>query len=89
MSMKTIGIFDAKTRLSEICEEVAETHEAVTITKRGKPLVRIDPVEAAVQTIRERREVYMAAHGATEGPAGSDFEPAVRSTEVSDFGIED
>lgn len=87
--MRMIGIFDAKTKLSEICEQVAETHEAVTITKRGKPLVRIDPVEEAVQTIRERRGVYMVAHGASEKQDGVDFEPATRSTDVSDFGIED
>ncbi len=43
--MKNIGLFEAKTKLSEICEQVMKNKEPVLITKRGKPLVRIDPVE--------------------------------------------
>ena len=42
--MKVVGIFDAKTRFSEICAEVSATREPVLVTKRGKPLVRITPV---------------------------------------------
>lgn len=87
--MKTIGIFEAKTRLSEVCELVARTHEPVTVTKRGKPLVRIDPVDSDVMTIRERRAAYMAGPGAGEQPDAQDFEPPERSTSVSDFKIEE
>ncbi len=43
--MKNIGLFEAKTRLSEICENVRKERQPVLITKRGKPLVRIDPIE--------------------------------------------
>ena len=43
--METIGIFEAKTRLSEICERVSKTNEPILITKRGIPLVKIDPIK--------------------------------------------
>ncbi|MBN1270120.1 MAG: type II toxin-antitoxin system Phd/YefM family antitoxin [Kiritimatiellae bacterium] len=86
--MKTVGIFDAKTRLSEICDEVAESREPVVVTKRGTPLVRIDPVEAAPMTIKERRAAYMAEHGKKEKRDKVDFEPAPRSDEVSEFEVE-
>ncbi len=43
--MKNIGLFEAKTRLSEICEKVRKEKQPVLITRRGKPLVRIDPLE--------------------------------------------
>jgi antitoxin (DNA-binding transcriptional repressor) of toxin-antitoxin stability system len=75
--------------LSEICEEVASTHEPVTVTKRGKPLVRIDPLEPEMMTIRERREVYMATHGGDEKDDADDFDIPARSTDVSDFEVED
>jgi prevent-host-death family protein len=42
--VKEIGIFEIKTKLSSICEEVARTGESVLVTKRGKPFVRIDPI---------------------------------------------
>lgn len=87
--MKTIGIFEAKTRFSEVCEKVAESLEPITVTKRGKPLVRIGPVESDVPTIRERRDAYMASHGKQEQADEMDFEPPGRSEEVSAFRLED
>ena len=87
--MKTIGMFDAKTRLSEICEQVAATHEAVTITKRGRPLVTIGPIASVVLTVSERRAAYMAGPGRGEKPDADDFEPPARSTEASPFGLDD
>ncbi len=83
--MKTIGIFEAKTRLSEVCEQVAATHEPVTVTKRGKPLVRIDPIDSAAMTVRERREQYMATYGHDEKDDPEDFAPPARSKDVSEF----
>jgi prevent-host-death family protein len=88
-AVKTIGIFEAKARLSEVCEHVAATHESVTVTKRGKPLVRIDPVESDVMTVRERREAYMAGPGKGEKSDTRDFEPAERADDVSDFRVEE
>ena len=86
--MKIVGMFEAKTHLSEICEAVASTREPVTVTKRGRPLVRIDPVETGPMTIRERREDYLATHGASEHDDTEDFEPPVRSADVSEFEME-
>ena len=33
--MKTVGIFEAKTKLSEICDEVARSGVGVVVTRRG------------------------------------------------------
>lgn len=41
--MKTVGIFEAKTKLSELCREVAETGEPILIQRRGKPIAQIGP----------------------------------------------
>ena len=41
--MKRIGIYEAKTHLSQICEETAATGESWLISKNGKPLVKIVP----------------------------------------------
>jgi len=43
--MKTIGLFDAKNRFSELCETVAATSEPVVVTRRGRPLVQVVPVK--------------------------------------------
>ena len=61
--MKTIGIFEAKTKLSEICDEVARSGVGVVVTRRGKPLVRIDPVAADRFSVWEDREEYIAREG--------------------------
>ena len=55
--MRTIGIFEAKTKLAEICRQVITLNEPVIITKRGTPLVRIDPI--AQQT--EKSSIWSTA----------------------------
>jgi prevent-host-death family protein len=87
--VKTIGIFEAKTKLSAICEEVARTNMPVTITRRGKALVCIEPVAHQRLSIKERRAAYLRAHGSTESDDTSDFKPAARSRERSTFAIEE
>lgn len=84
-----VGIFEAKTKLSEICDEVARTHVPVTITRRGDPLVCIGPVAGERLTLRERRVRYMAGSGASETDDATDFEPAPRSREQATYRIED
>lgn len=86
--MKTVGIFEAKTKLSELCEQVAESREPVVVTRRGAPLVRIDPIDRAPATIRERRAEYVVRYGKAERRDGDDFEPAARSEEISGFTME-
>ena len=46
--MATIGIFDAKTRLSEIVRQV-EAGASFTITHRGRPVADIVPSQAKDQ----------------------------------------
>lgn len=41
--MKTVKLFDAKNRISELCETVARSGEPCLVTRRGKPLVRVVP----------------------------------------------
>ena len=58
---RSIGLFEAKTRLSEICQEVATGGGTVRVTRRGAPWVRIvaeerDGAEADVWSARERWE---------------------------------
>ncbi len=70
--MKTVGLFEAKTKLSELCSKVAETGVAYTITRRGKPLVKIEPVSRPEKgsAIWDRVE----AHRRKYGPPEVDFE---------------
>jgi len=83
--MKSIGLFEAKTKLSEICERVSRTGESVVVTRRGEPLVHIVPVRRDEGSIVARRAAYMAAHGHEEPDDPRDFEPAARSRDESDF----
>jgi prevent-host-death family protein len=43
MKGKTIGAFDAKTRLSELLDRVHKTGEVYIITKRGVPVAELRP----------------------------------------------
>lgn len=47
--MKTVGLFEAKTKLSEICDRVATAGELYTVTRRGRPVAVIMPVKAKVK----------------------------------------
>ncbi|MGA3036277.1 MAG: type II toxin-antitoxin system prevent-host-death family antitoxin [Vulcanimicrobiaceae bacterium] len=46
--MKTIGSYEAKTRLSEILREV-EAGETVIVTRNGNAVAKISPVKNEVQ----------------------------------------
>lgn len=64
-------MFEAKTKLSEICDEVHRTGESVLVTRRGKPYVRIVPLEnsdGAGSSVWEARERYEAAYGLNDLP---------------------
>ena len=83
--MKALGVFDIKTRLSEICDEVAQTGEPVLVTKRGKPFVRIAPLESADQTrslVWEARERVEREDWYMQGASGDvDFPTLSRDVE--------
>jgi prevent-host-death family protein len=64
--MDAIGLFEAKTKFSEICERVAAQGVAVLVTRRGKPLVRIEPIPVRKDkplSVWDRRAVYEKKHG--------------------------
>lgn len=75
--MKTMGVFEAKNKFSEVCDWVAGSHEPVVVTKRGKAVVRIVPVAEEPQgsaiwtAFRESRATY--------GEPQKDFVPPARS----------
>lgn len=62
--MKKIGIYQAKTHLSQLCEETARTGEPCLISKNGKPLVKLVPVwegklaESVWDTVEESCAAY-------------------------------
>jgi prevent-host-death family protein len=67
--MTTIGLFEAKTKLSELCEQVAKRREPVVITRRGRPLVRIEPVgpgKGMSSSVWDARRAWEKKHGPLE-----------------------
>lgn len=66
--MNTLGIYEAKTKLSEICERIAQTGEPVVVTRRGVPLVQIHPVrpDGTGSTIWALRDRFVEEHGDLE-----------------------
>jgi prevent-host-death family protein len=66
MRMDRIGLFEAKTKFSEICEQVASRGKSVIVTRRGRPLVRIEPIGSAAASARsvwDLRVEYEKKHG--------------------------
>ena len=60
--MKQVGVYDAKTHLTKLLDEV-EHGETITITRHGKPVAKLVPVEeprkdvaAVIAAIREARK---------------------------------
>jgi prevent-host-death family protein len=83
--MKTVGIFEAKTKLSELCDEVARSGRSVVVTRRGKPLVRIDPIEEDRHSVWEDRAEYIAR----EGRWKDDFDIPSRASELPRSPLDD
>ncbi len=57
--MKQVGVYDAKTQLPRLLEEV-ERGETVTITRHGKPVARLVPVGGRRRTAGEAIEALLA-----------------------------
>ena len=83
--MRTVGIFEAKAKLSEICDEVARSGRSVVVTRRGKPLVKIDPVADDSFSVWEDREQYIARKGRLK----EEFDLPSRSEELPASPLED
>ncbi len=68
--MQTVGTFEAKTHLSELLDRVANGDE-ITITRNGKPIARLVPVEAGASASDRRelaRRIDKARRGVKLGP---------------------
>ena len=50
---RTVGVRDAKARLSELLRDVQLGHEWM-ITERGKPIARLIPIAASEASLEER-----------------------------------
>lgn len=53
--MKRVGVHDAKTQLPRLLDEV-ERGASITITRHGKPIARLVPVEAPKRTVEQAVE---------------------------------
>ncbi|MBC9889125.1 MAG: type II toxin-antitoxin system prevent-host-death family antitoxin [Opitutae bacterium] len=45
---RKVGIFDAKTKFSELVGQVCSSGQTVTVTNRGKPVVDIAPARCGI-----------------------------------------
>lgn len=72
--MKTVGIFEAKTKLSELCREVAKTGEPILIQRRGKPIAQIGPPVSPEKEEAGKRSIVddMRAWDQQHGPVPDD-----------------
>ncbi len=69
MSM-TVGLFDAKTRLSELVEQVANGGDDILITRRGKAVARLVPINESSEVERSLA-LLLAARESSKAGAGS------------------
>jgi prevent-host-death family protein len=66
-----VGIFEAKTRLSELVDQVASGGEDVLITKRGKPVARLLATETEESGIEDALRHLLAARQASVPASGT------------------
>jgi prevent-host-death family protein len=60
-----VGIFEAKTRLSELVDQVATNGEEVVITKRGRPVARLLPTASEESAVETALALLLAAREAS------------------------
>jgi prevent-host-death family protein len=48
---RVVAAADFKAKCLALLDEVAERHETVIVTKRGKPVARVVPIEEPVQSM--------------------------------------
>ena len=66
--MGTHSVAEAKNRLSELIDR-ALAGEGVTITRHGRPVVELRPVELGPGPVKPEDLDWLAAHRASLGPA--------------------
>jgi len=52
--VQSVGVFEAKNRLTALLDEVEQGHE-ILITRRGKPVARLVPAESGFDRVKARR----------------------------------
>jgi prevent-host-death family protein len=57
--MREVGVYEAKTHLSQLIEDV-EKGETITISRHGKPVARLVPVETGKLSRKEAVERLLA-----------------------------
>jgi prevent-host-death family protein len=86
--MDSIGLFEAKTKFSEVCARVASDGVGIVVTRRGKPLVKIEPIPATEEkatSVWERRAAFLRKHG----PLTEDFMLPPREKQIWRNPLED
>ncbi len=67
---KAVSAFDAKTHLSSLIRDV-EKGNSYTITRRGRPVARLEPVESpAAESVRKLLEGFHAVRMRAKGRGG-------------------
>lgn len=79
----TIGVYDLKTHLSAVLEEVIAGRQ-VTITRHGHPIAQLSPAAAPTREQRRRaiQEIREIAQTAKPLPAGVTIESLYREGRV-------
>jgi prevent-host-death family protein len=54
LTVHSVGVFEAKNRLTALLSEVEEGGEVI-ITRRGKPIARLAPIETGFDRAKARR----------------------------------
>lgn len=74
--MRELGILEAKTGFSALVADVERTGEEVTVTRHGRPAVRIVPAGSARRLTREQRRALIEETLAARDrqPAGEPFD---------------
>lgn len=65
-----MGLFDAKTRLSELVEHVAKGGDDIVITRRGKAVARLVPIDESSEVERSLA-LLLAARESSKAGSGS------------------
>ena len=78
----TIGIFEAKTHFSQLCDQVNRSGQALLVERRGKALVMISPIPS-IQG--QDKEDILAAwqRWTTEHPGEEDEFPDVSALRIN------
>lgn len=77
--MKTISISEFKAKCVRLIDQVNKTHQTLRITRHGRPVAELIPVEA------ERKEEFLGAMVGTGEIVGDIISPVVECNEFEAF----